>query len=336
MLALVYTLDGRVERHLLATGDTTVGRSPVCDLIISDPSISRRHARFRVHGDHCLLTDLGGRNGTYLNGELIAEAALKTGDAVTLGRFPLQIQDAVDAGLWLGPHEPSLDTPATVAHRIEAGPSDTLSWRPVADPARLFALVSTIARHLVGADSSRDLIARVVDAMFEALPVDRAFLLVPGPPDAGAIPQVARTRDGRPADGSTVSRAVIARVMGERLALLSVDDPPTAGRGHDVLASSSQRRWFVAAPLWSAGEVVGALYGDRVAGAPLDAADLDVLHALAIYAAAALSQARDSDRWLIGARRLRDQAGASGEAPTPRNGLDASPDDTPRAPAQKT
>ena len=101
MFALVYTIDGRSERHLLTTGDTTVGRSPGCDLVINDPSISRRHARFRVHGDHCLLSDLQGRNGTFLNGELIAEAEVKAGDTVTLGRFPIVLQLAALVGLAL-------------------------------------------------------------------------------------------------------------------------------------------------------------------------------------------------------------------------------------------
>jgi hypothetical protein len=205
----------------------------------------------------------------------------------------------------------------------------------VADSSRLFALVSTIARHLLGADSSRDLMEHIVDAMFEALPVERAFLLLPGPPDIGAIPQVARTRDGHPADGTTVSRAVIARVMNERLALLSVDDPPGAtGKGDPDTALG--RRWFIAAPLWNSREIVGALYGDRASSVPLTAADLDVLHALALCAAAALGQTRDSDRWLLNARRVRDQGAGPGEAPTPREGLHARADDAPRTSAQKT
>ena len=42
--------------------------------------------RFRVHGDHCLLTDLGGRNGTFPvftkveNDMLAAEGMLRNGD----------------------------------------------------------------------------------------------------------------------------------------------------------------------------------------------------------------------------------------------------------------
>ena len=89
MFVLLYTRDGDTCRHLLRPGDTVVGRAPICDLTIDDPSISRRHVRFRVHGDHGVLTDLGGRNGTFLNGEQVTEARVKAGDTVVGGRVVL-------------------------------------------------------------------------------------------------------------------------------------------------------------------------------------------------------------------------------------------------------
>src|SRR5262249_43736870 len=82
MLTLLYTRDGRTCRHELTPGDTIVGRASICDLTIEDPSISRRHARFRFHGERCVLTDLGGRNGTFLNGEQVTEAQVHPGDAI--------------------------------------------------------------------------------------------------------------------------------------------------------------------------------------------------------------------------------------------------------------
>ena len=95
MFTLVYTSDGEVCRHALTPGDTVVGRAAVCDLAIDDPSISRRHARFRIHGDHCVVNDLGGRNGTFLDGEQISEAEVDGGATVVLGRFQALSQPIV-------------------------------------------------------------------------------------------------------------------------------------------------------------------------------------------------------------------------------------------------
>lgn len=316
MFALVYTIDGRTERHLLATGDTTVGRSPVCDLAIADPSISRRHARFRVHGDHCLLTDLGGRNGTFLNGEAVAEAQAEPGDTVTLGRFPLVLQRAADSAPTLSDHEPEPDGPATVCRRIdEAAPQG--AWRLSADSTRLFDLLSCIARRVVHWQSSHDLMQQIVDVVFDTIPADRAFLFTAEAVDAAPVPAVARTRGGREADATSISRLLVERVIQERLAMLSMDALPNSHTPTIANAPDLPRRWFVAAPIWNYRQVIGVLYADTPEEAPLAAADLDVLHALALYAAAAIEQARDTDRLMLDARRQAGAAPASTDPPPP-------------------
>jgi hypothetical protein len=64
----------------------TVGRSPDCDCLLGDPSVSRRHAELARDGDLWVLRDLGSRNGTWLNGVRVTGAAeVRPGDTVTLG-----------------------------------------------------------------------------------------------------------------------------------------------------------------------------------------------------------------------------------------------------------
>jgi hypothetical protein len=305
MFALVFTRDGRTERHLLATGDTTVGRSPACDLVIADPSISRRHARFRVHGDHCLLSDLGGRNGTFRNGELVVETDVEAGDTITLGRFPILLQHATDAGLALSDHQP-IESPVTVSRRVDEHVPDEGAWHLTADASRLFGLMSSIARRVVHWHSARELMEQIVDVVFDTLPVERAFLLMPDPQSAVIVPCVARSRVARSVDGGSISRALAERVMTQRLAILSSDRLPDLGTSPRATAAPPARRWFVAAPLWNQREALGVLYADNPETRPLAAADLDLLHALALYAASAIEQARDTDRLILDARRLRD------------------------------
>src|SRR3712207_77745 len=73
-------------RYEVVTG-ATLGRSPSCEIpLVDDGQVSRRHARVVVQGGPLLLSDLGSRNGTLLNGErLQGEAGLQRGDRFQVG-----------------------------------------------------------------------------------------------------------------------------------------------------------------------------------------------------------------------------------------------------------
>jgi hypothetical protein len=297
MFALTYTLDGRTERLLLATGDTTVGRSALCDLVIADPSISRRHARFRVHGEHCLLTDLGGRNGTFVNGDLVSEVEVHAGDTITLGRFPVVLEHADDEETAPGGELLSA-SPVTIAHPVTDLAGDGATWRLSVDTARLFALMSTLARHVLHWKTTQDLMEQIVDAAFDAVPVERVFLLLPDGPDRRLTAFVARTRTGESVPATQVNRPAAARVMTQRVALLSRGTSPGSSRGA-MGRPEPVNRWFIATPLCRQDGTTGVLYADNPEAVPLTAADLDLLHALGRYATAAIDQAKDTDRFVL-------------------------------------
>jgi PAS domain S-box-containing protein len=75
---------GRI--HHLQGAVTTLGRADASSLRIDDASISRRHAELcRLPDGSFQLTDLGSRNGTFVNGERISTRAIVPGDQVMLG-----------------------------------------------------------------------------------------------------------------------------------------------------------------------------------------------------------------------------------------------------------
>lgn len=57
-----------------------VGSGAECDLRIDDPAFAERHARIEPHGDFVLLRDLGGGEGSVVNGEPVRDAVLQIGD----------------------------------------------------------------------------------------------------------------------------------------------------------------------------------------------------------------------------------------------------------------
>ncbi len=51
-----------------------IGSAPGSDILLNDPAVSRRHALLRRAASQCELTDLGSRNGTFVNGRRITNA----------------------------------------------------------------------------------------------------------------------------------------------------------------------------------------------------------------------------------------------------------------------
>ena len=71
------------------TGSVIVGRSATCDLVLDDERASRQHLRLEVINGRYFVTDMGSRNSTRVNGDVIEQARLYDGDEVKLGRVLL-------------------------------------------------------------------------------------------------------------------------------------------------------------------------------------------------------------------------------------------------------
>lgn len=50
-----------------------IGRDPDCDIVIPDRQVSRRHAQIIKSNNGVILEDLGSKNGTYLNNQVVIE-----------------------------------------------------------------------------------------------------------------------------------------------------------------------------------------------------------------------------------------------------------------------
>jgi hypothetical protein len=72
-----HSLEGR--------GPWNVGRSEENDIVISDPNVSRRHARLSRSDNGFVVEDLGSTNGTLLDGAPIDRERIESGDELTFG-----------------------------------------------------------------------------------------------------------------------------------------------------------------------------------------------------------------------------------------------------------
>jgi predicted RecA/RadA family phage recombinase len=83
----------RGQRFSVAKDSIIIGRVAGCDVVISDPEVSRRHASITWERGQPILRDLGSTNGTFVNGvRLTGSQALSDGDTIGLGKVQLSFQ----------------------------------------------------------------------------------------------------------------------------------------------------------------------------------------------------------------------------------------------------
>ena len=115
----------------IAIGDlaVTVGSGPGNDVLLSDPTISRRHLLIEPNAEGVILRDLGSTNGSFVQGARFQELTLGFGTEVTIGQTVLKY------------------VPQEVA--LELSPSDEESYGSLAgrDPKlrKLFRLLADVA-----------------------------------------------------------------------------------------------------------------------------------------------------------------------------------------------
>jgi ABC-type multidrug transport system ATPase subunit len=80
----------------------TVGRQAMPGQVVLDhPNVSRRHAAFEVANGRVVLRDLGGTNGTYVNGALLYGArSLVAGDRINIGPFEFMFDGSALTRAW--------------------------------------------------------------------------------------------------------------------------------------------------------------------------------------------------------------------------------------------
>jgi hypothetical protein len=66
----------------LKSGANTLGRGPSCTIKILSPGVSKEHVKIEILADKFIISDMGSRNGTFLNGTQIRSSRLRPGDRI--------------------------------------------------------------------------------------------------------------------------------------------------------------------------------------------------------------------------------------------------------------
>lgn len=90
LVVLSAGLAGR--KHELNVDKTTIGRVEDNTFQIAESSVSSHHCEVLLRGTDVVIKDLDSTNGTFINGERIAESVLKPGQTLRLGQIELQLE----------------------------------------------------------------------------------------------------------------------------------------------------------------------------------------------------------------------------------------------------
>src|ERR1022692_4768199 len=191
MLQVLYETEGRPQVFNLAKAEATIGRSNDNDIVLNDFSVSRRHAFLKREGQTWVIYDNQSTNGVKVNDKAVPRWVINDGDEASIGRFVLRFREEEV----MTPAKRALDSTSTCIRPIsefnldfgldksaDALPESTdHKKRAVLDVAyknKVFEILVQVAKTLISADDVETVLDKVMDLIFEYLPVDRGFLLL--------------------------------------------------------------------------------------------------------------------------------------------------------------
>src|SRR5580658_11371496 len=76
-----------------AAGKLLIGTGPLCELRLSDPTVSRRHASIELTELGVLVSDLGSTNGSFVGDARVVSAYLSVGVRLRVGSTTIEVRD---------------------------------------------------------------------------------------------------------------------------------------------------------------------------------------------------------------------------------------------------
>jgi adenylate cyclase len=311
VIQLFYEVDGRPQVYTLLKDEISIGRSSENDVVLNDFSVSRKHAILTKKDDAWTARDNHSTNGIRLNGKQIAEGAVKDGDEISVGTFTLRLRD--DPSIASYPRGPGKkESTSTFIRPLEEfnqdfglekdlpPPADSTVFRKrgsldLAYKNKVFEILVQVAKTLISADELETVLEKVMDLIFEYLPVDRGFLLLMD--EQGELrTRVARLKSSRitsvPEGEVPFSRTIVDMVVRQKVAFLTSDAQKDDRFDMGQSIRIQHIRSAMCVPLWDRGTVIGVIHVDSpIYVGTFKSEDLDLLTALANFAAVAIERA---------------------------------------------
>jgi adenylate cyclase len=326
---LIYQDGDTPQSHTFATGEVVIGRSPECNVVLKDFGISRQHARIVVDEEGARIVDLKSKNGTQVNGVPVVEAPLKDSDRILLGKFQLTFSKSLEGKVVLDEAKPLSEEAGTIIRSVGElskllSASDTAGAPALAErkaPAdvqeieksnRILKVLTKFSETLIAVRPVEEVLQQVMDIVFDHVPADRGFLMLHEDGGDKLVPMVVKHRS-TPSSGDqariSISKTIADRVIKDRVSILTSDAlvDPRFGAGDSIRFHGI--RSAMCAPLWNKEQVIGIVHVDSpMLTNCFNLNDLDLLTALANYAAVAVERARLNAK-IVAEEKKRERLG---------------------------
>src|SRR6266513_2446219 len=308
----IHCVDLGVQRIADLHGDMSIGRTEGNDLILNHPSVSRKHARFEPRNEAWWIIDLKSTNGVKVNGNLVAESRVAAGDKISIGSVQLELKPQPSVNF---SNESMFDNPSgTVIRRISdfnsefgldlaeaAKPIPRIPSEPGNKPVavsreKIFQVLVQVAKALLESDDLNTLLNVVMDMIFRYLPVERGLILL-FDPEGNPLPKLTKFKEGADGHDIPISRTILKMVAQQQVPLITsnaLEDARLLG-GKSIAIHGIRSAMCV--PLWNRQRVIGAVQVDSsIHIGSFNEEDLDLLTALANFAAVAIERAQMAEK----------------------------------------
>ena len=310
----IHYVDLGVPRVSDLKGDVAIGRTEGNDLVLNHPSVSRKHARIELRNGKWWIVDLKSTNGVKINGNLISEAQISSGDKVLVGSVQLELKPLPSVDFT---GQSMFDNPSgTVIRRISDFNSEfgldlsELSQAPVVRPPsepgikvepsvtreKIFQVLVQVAKALLQSEELNSLLNTVMDMIFLYLPVERGLIIL-FDDEGNPVPKLTKFIDGAEQQDIPISRTILKMVAQQQVALMTsnaLEDARLLG-GKSIAIHGIRSAMCV--PLWNRQRVIGAVQVDSpIHIGRFTEEDLDLLTALANFSAVAIERAQLSEK----------------------------------------
>ena len=253
-------------------------------------------------------------NGVQLNGEAATRGRFSVGDSLKMGIFVLEVERAEEEEV---DSEDSAIPSATIVRPLShftdgldlelpdsmLEPLEEEDESEVRKPLEatetgggFFKYFNQLARELIQADTADQVLEKVMDIAFQALPVDRGVILLGENVDSTTCALMRSGADvvHKPQQDVPVSRTILRTVMEEQVGLMSLDasDDSRLAGGKSIMLHGI--RAAMCAPLWAQKKITGFIQVDSPFEAgKFDEMHLDFLITLANYAAVGVQRSEE-------------------------------------------
>ncbi len=251
-------LDGAEITLPLNEGRHVVGRASDCDLVLTTPSVSRKHAALLCSGGNVLVEDLGSHNGTLVNSVAIhTPTPLKPGDTVTFADVTLCYGDPAPTTTQVT-IDPHLDSAGLAVSWDEMRPERPKGQRK---RSQLFEVLAEAGDLLTVPRAPEELFEPILDMVEDAIAPERTILLLRDEEGGEPVIKASRLSDGGDSANLTLSRSMVSRVLEEKTSFL-LDEGGDSDLMQQQSIISQGIRSAMATPLFDNKRVIGILYAD--------------------------------------------------------------------------